>query len=73
MTQTEAKKKVRNDPDYINLKRFNYSLKELLERYPEGAPDRLIAQALMMSEDELESLYNSIVLKLRNAMNVTIL
>lgn len=56
------------DPDFIALKRFDYSLKSLLKRYPDGVPsDRLISQALMITEDELEEVYQGIVLKLRKS------
>jgi DNA-binding CsgD family transcriptional regulator len=37
----------------------------LLERFPDGAPDKTIAQALMISIEDVESLYNGIVAKLR--------
>lgn len=47
------------------LKRFDYSLKKTLEHYPDGCPDRVIAQALMLREDELDEVYSQIVKKLR--------
>jgi hypothetical protein len=72
LTGSEARKRVRHDPNFIYLKRFNYSLEELVERYPEGAPDRLIAQALLMTEEDVENLYNNIIAKMRRNMNVTL-
>lgn len=54
-----------NHEDFIACKRFGFSLANLLERHPEGAPDSLIAAALLISEDEIEPLYNEIVEKLR--------
>lgn len=56
------------DPDYIALKRFDYSINKLVERYPDGAPPKLIAQALLITEEEVEEIYQGIVLKLREAM-----
>lgn len=50
-----------NDPDYILTKRFGFSLKRLLERYPDGAPDGVIAVALGISEAEVERRYQNIV------------
>ncbi len=50
-----------NDPDYICMKRFGFSLKRLTERYPEGAPNNVIAQALNCTEAEVERRYQSIV------------
>lgn len=57
--------KIENDPDFINIKRFDYSLERLLERYPEGAPMKVICQALNMSEKEVEDLYANVVEKLK--------
>lgn len=61
----EFKRRLETEPDFVNLKRYGYSLERVLDRYPDGAPDRLIAQALCMSEEEVEELYEEIVLKLR--------
>jgi hypothetical protein len=56
------------DPDYILVKRFNYSLVKLLERYPDGAPPNVVAAALGMTEDEVEKRYQAIVKSLRGAV-----
>jgi len=61
----ESKKRILNEPDYINLKRFDYSLAKLMERYPDGAPDKVIASALMMTEVDVDELYEDVVQKLR--------
>ena len=61
-------RKIEEDPDFINLKRYGYSLKRVLERYPDGAPENLIAQALCMTEDEVEGAYMDIVEVLRAEM-----
>lgn len=66
MDETQAK--LRNDPDFILIKRFNNSLAKLLDRYPEGAPDRIIAQALGITEEEVVAMYDKIVVKLRGMM-----
>lgn len=55
-------------PDYVNIKRFDYSLEKLLDRYPNGAPDRVIAQALEMSEDEVKQLYEQALEKLKKEL-----
>lgn len=62
--------KIKEDPDYVDLKRFNYSLKEAMARYPDGVPDRIIASGLRMSLEELNQTYANIVKKLRIAMKV---
>jgi hypothetical protein len=60
--------RINTDEDFINIKRFDYSLESLLERYPDGVPDRIIAQALNVSEGEVSGLYKSVVVRLRKLM-----
>lgn len=65
--------RVNTEEDFINLPRFNYSLRELLEKYPDGVPegprgDRLIGRALCMSEEEVRVTMDSIIRKLRRVM-----
>lgn len=63
-------KRLDEDPDYINSKRFEYSLQNLLERYPEGCPDRIIANCLGLDEEDVEALYNKVVDKLKQRIGV---
>lgn len=72
MTTEEAIQRIQNDPDFVALKRFEYSLEKVMERFPEGAPDRTIAQALMISEDDVPRLYAEIVVRLREKLKVEI-
>jgi len=65
MDTNEIKERLQSDPDFINIKRFDYSMKKLLERYPDGAPPNVIAQGLMMTEEELEVMYQNILGKMR--------
>lgn len=71
MNSFDWKKRVAEDPDFIALKRFDFSMKKLLERYPEGCPDKVIAQALCIAEVEVEELYQKAVIQLRMIMGVT--
>ena len=57
-------------PDFVALKRFDFSLARVCERYPDGAPDHVVAQALMVTEDEVEGLYQEIAVKMRHLMGV---
>ena len=41
-----------------------------MDRYPEGVPNRIIADALMITEDDVEEIYVRIVEKLREIMKV---
>jgi hypothetical protein len=47
------------------MSRFDNSLAKALERYPDGAPDHVIARALGITEADLERKYLEIVAKLR--------
>lgn len=62
---------LQNDPDFILLKRFGMSLRQCEERYPDGAPNHIVAGALGLPEDRVQDIYDSIVKKLRKIMGVT--
>jgi len=64
--------KIREDEDFIALKRFDYSVEEILKRYPEGVPDRLISQGLAVPEEQLQPWYEQVVAKLRAIMKVDV-
>jgi glycerol-3-phosphate responsive antiterminator len=68
----EIKKKILSDHDFVNLKRYSYSVEKVLDRFPDGAPTKLIAQGLMMSEEEVEEMLQSVILKLRSALKVEV-
>jgi hypothetical protein len=67
---SEAKLLVLNDPNFVYLKRFDFSVAKLVERHPSGVPDRVIAAGLMITEDDVRDLYEEIVVKLRRTMKV---
>lgn len=68
----EIKKKILSDHDFVYLKRYGYSVEKVLDRFPDGAPTKLIAQGLMMSEEEVEEMLQSVILKLRSALKVEV-
>lgn len=73
MLTDEAKKKIEGEEDFVYLPRFNFSISKALERYPEGLPtNKLIAQALLVTEDEVEVLYKKAVRHLRRLMKVKV-
>lgn len=59
-----------NDPNFIAIKRYNYSIDSLLERYPDGAPDHVIANALMIDKNEVQDIYVNIVSKIKAAIEL---
>lgn len=66
LTTDKALELINDSPNFVCLKRFDYSLKKLLARYPEGVPDKVIAQALMIPEEYLPELWNDIIVRLRS-------
>jgi hypothetical protein len=62
---------IAEDPDFIALRRFDFSLVKLMASYPEGCPDKTIAAALLIPEEEVEELYQKAVARLRMIMGVT--
>lgn len=70
MKGNEARERIANDPDFIFLKRFDFSLKNLVEKHPAGVSDRVIAAALMVTEDDVADIYESIITKLRDILKV---
>lgn len=70
MTSAEVRERLSTEDDFIFLPRYEYSLKRLLERYPDGVPEKLIAQGLLITEDEVTLVYNRAVRKLQRLMKV---
>jgi hypothetical protein len=59
---------LKDSPDYIALKRFQNSLDLLCVRYPDGVPDHIAAKSLEITVGEYNSLYDAIVIKIRQTM-----
>lgn len=70
MTAEQARHLIMTDERFVYAKRYNYDIEEMLLRYPESCPDHVIAAALMITEDDVEEVYERIVLKLRELMGV---
>jgi hypothetical protein len=59
------------DPEYILLKRYGNSLKKLSERYPEGCPEHVRAQAFGLTEEQLKEEDRRIIACLADRMGVS--
>lgn len=70
MRYEEAKRRLETEPDFIYNKRFEFSLDKCLDRYPDGAPIKVIAQSLLMTEEDVEEVTERVIVKLRNIMKV---
>ena len=62
-------KKLRKDPSFIALKRYDYDISKLEDRYDE-CPVHIIAAALLINENEVEEEVQKVILKLRNLMGI---
>lgn len=66
----EKKHKILNDEDFIDYPKFKNSLSKLIEKYPDGVDTETIAKVLNMTEDEVETIYQNAILKLKNSLGV---
>lgn len=72
MTLEEIQELLQKDKDFIYSKRFDFSIDRLLERYPEGAPTKVIAQVLLITEEEVEKMTQEAIVSLREKMKVDV-
>lgn len=59
-----------SDPDFVYLKRYGYSITKAVDAFPEGCSDRVIAQALGIQEDQVQRMYQEIIVKIRNSLKI---
>lgn len=71
-TVEEIRNRINTEKNYVNIKRFDYDIEKVLDRYPDGAPNKVIAAGLLMTEEEIEEVYQGVILKLRGAMKVEV-
>ena len=62
--------KILEDPNFVAIKRYGNDLSALIKRYPEGCPIHIIAQALEITEEEVEIRYQQIISCLRTLIGV---
>lgn len=65
------REKVMTEPDFINSKKYRYSLDKYLKNNP-TSPDNIIAHLLCMNEEEVQKTFDSAVIKIRQFMNVEV-
>lgn len=68
MSAGEAEHRIDHDPDFVKLPRFDNSIEKVIERYPDGAPTRIIAAGLGLTELQVHALWMSVVNKLRKKL-----
>jgi len=66
----EIKKRVEEEPDFINSKKYKYSLKEYKKNSKGPASDNIIAYFLCVTPQEVQQIYNNAVNKIRQYMKI---
>ena len=61
-------KKIWSDPDFIIAPKYQNSLNKMLKDHPNGVPTKVICKALQITPEELQSIYDSAILKLQKAL-----
>jgi hypothetical protein len=72
LTTPDAQLRIATDPDFVNLKRYGYSLDAVMQQFPDGCPDKVIASALLITEDDVRNMKDQITVKLRKMMKVDV-
>lgn len=66
----EKKLKLMEEEDFIDCPKFNNSIKQLIEKNPEGVDDETIAKVLNMSVEEVEETYQNAIKKLQKYLEL---
>lgn len=66
----EKKLRLMEEEDFIDCPKFNNSIKQLIEKNPEGIDDETIAKILNMSVEEVERTYQNAIKKLQKYLEV---
>lgn len=68
MDRNELQQKVLTEEDYVRAPKFSNSLAKFLARNSDGVENATIARLLMISEEEVEKIFNEAVVMLREEM-----
>lgn len=66
--KTEIKKKIEEDEDYIRSPKNDNSLQKFLNKSVDDVEDSTIARFLMLTEEEVEKIYQEAIQMLRKDM-----
>lgn len=66
----EKKAKILQDEDFVDCPKFKNSIKKIKEKNPDGIDDKLIAEILLLTPEELETLYLNSLQKIRKHLNI---
>ena len=68
VSNDDIKKRILEDPDFIKYFKYGNSLSKFLNRNHEDLEDHTIGRLLMLTEKEVEDIYQEAVDKLRKGM-----
>ncbi len=63
--KARVQEKLNTDPDYIYSKKFSNSLTAIIEKYPDGVPDTIIAKVLKIKPTQFNIVFDRILEKLK--------
>lgn len=66
----EKKIKILQDEDFVDCPKFKNSIKKIKEKNPDGIDDKLIAEMLLLTPEELEILYLNSLQKIRKHLDI---
>ena len=66
----ETKRRINEEEDFIYCPRLENSIKAMINKNPNGVDDERISRVLLITEDEVKSLYNSAIKKLRKFLGI---
>ena len=65
MKKNQRDLRIDNDSDFIISKRFGNSLVRLLNKYPDGVPDKIICRVLQITPEEMKKHYGCAIMKIK--------
>lgn len=68
MNKIELADKIKTEDDFINLPKYENSLKTLLKENPTGVSDSIICKALGITQSELDDLFKSAIIKFKESV-----
>jgi hypothetical protein len=71
MASKEVRDQVDSTEDFVASGHHQHSLRRIRQRYPEGAPDHIVARALGRTEAQIRGMYAAATKKLRKLMGVS--
>ena len=64
----EKKLRLTEEEDFIDCPKFNNSIRQLIEKNPEGVDDETIAKVLNLTAEEVEETYQNEIKKLQKSL-----